>query len=240
MTLNRIKSLARTPPLLLAQMLVRRIPLRPIDVGKLCFLQLNSVPQVPAAMLRGDADVRFASVDDLDALGRLRDHKPLFRRRFADGDRCVIAIIDGRVVGYEWFSDGAVHHETGWGYRIAIPGGYVYAYDAYIEPAYRNTGLWLRFKAHLADWMAARGKHGVLTFVDYGNWPSLRTHLRFGFRPTESVLALRIVSLRLFRKVRAIGMATWSYLAWIAMLPSPAHLHHATRALHAALAVVRR
>jgi len=239
-TWTRIKALARTPPLLLAQTLLRRVPLRPIDVGKLCFLQLNGVPNVPAAMLRGHADVRFATVDDLDALARLQNRKPLFCRRFADGDRCVIAIIDGRIVGYEWFSDSPVHHDTGWGYRITIPGGYVYAFDAYIDPAYRNTGLWLRFKAHLAEWMAARGKQGVLTFVDYGNWPSLRTHLRFGFRPTESVVALRIISLRLFRKVGAIGTATWSYLAWLVMHPSAVHLYHATRAVHVAVAVVRR
>ena len=58
----------------------------------------------------------------------------------------------------------------------------------------------LHFKAHLAEWMMACGKRGVLTFVDYGNWPSLRTHLRFGFHPTESVIALRVIGLRLFRK----------------------------------------
>lgn len=240
MTWMRVKELARTPPLLIAQRLLRRVPLRPIDVGKLCFLQLNGLPEVPASMLRGQADVRFATTDDLDALARLQDRKALFRQRLAQGDRCIIAISDGRVVGYEWFTDSSVHHETGWGYRITVPGGYVYAYDAFIEPAYRNTGVWLRFKAHLAQWMAARGKHGVLTFVDYGNWPSLRTHLRFGFQPTESVLALRIVKLRLFRTVRAVSTATWSYFAWLTLQPSPVHLHHATRVLHVALAIARR
>ena len=240
MTFARVKELARTPPLLLAQTLLRRVPLRPIDIGKLCFLQLNRVPEVPPAMLRGDADVRFATAGDLEALATLQDREVLFRRRFAEGDRCVIAVVDGRIVGYEWFSDNPVHQETGWGYRIMIPGGYVYAYDAYIDPSHRNTGLWLRFKAHLAEWMAARGKCGVLTFVDYGNWPSLRTHLRFGFRPTTSVLAVRIVSLRLFRTVRAISAATWSYLPWVVLQPSPMYLHHATRALHVALTAARR
>jgi GNAT superfamily N-acetyltransferase len=241
MTWTALRQLARTPPLLLTQKLVRRVPLRPIDVGKLCFLQLNSVPSVPPSMLRGHADVRFATADDLEALAQLQDKRALFEHRFGEGDRCVVALVDGRVIGYEWFSDGPVHRETGWDYPIAVPRGYVYAYDAYIDPAFRNTGVWLRFKAYLAEWMTARGKRGVLTFVDYGNWPSLRTHLRFGFQPTESVLALRIAGLRLFRKMRAIGTATWSYLAWLALhYPSPVHLHHATRAVHIAVAVVRR
>ena len=236
---DRVKSLAHTPRLLLAQKVLRRVPLRPVDVGKLCFLQLDGVPRVPPSMLRGQADVRFATADDLDALARLQDRRELFRDRFAEGDRCVIALADGRVVGYEWFSDNPVHHETGWGYWITIPGGYVYAYDAYIDPGYRNTGLWLRFKADLAEWMTAGDKKGVLTFVDYGNWPSLRTHLRFGFVPTESVLALRVAGLRLFRKVRAVGTATWS-LALLLMHQSLVHMHHAARTVHAALALVRR
>ncbi len=243
MTWSRLKdraaSLARTPGLLLAQKVLRRVPFRPIDIGKLCFLQLNGAPKVPASMLRGDAEVRFVTLDDLDGLARLQDKKAIFRERLADGDRCVAAIVENRIIGYEWFSDRPVHHEAAWGYPITIPGGFVYAYDAYIDPGYRNTGVWLRFKAFLAEWMAARGKHSVLTFVDYGNWPSLRTHLRFGFEPTESVVALRVMGVRLFRKARAIGAATWSYLAWLAMHSSPVH-HHATRALHVALAVIRR
>jgi GNAT superfamily N-acetyltransferase len=240
-TWSALRELARTPPLLLTQKLVRRVPLRPIDIGKLCFLQLNGVPDVPRAMLRGHAEVRFATADDLDGMTGLQHKRALFVRRFEEGDLCVIALVDGRVVGYEWFSDQPVHHEAGWNYRIDIPCGYVYAYDAYIDPAYRNTGVWLRFKAYLADWMTACGKRGVLTFVDYGNWPSLRTHLRFGFRPTETVLALRIIGLRLFRKVQAIGTATWSFVAWLLVQsPLPAHLHHATRVLHVAATVVRR
>ena len=237
---ERASTLARTPPLLLAQKLLRRVPLRPVDIGKLCFLQLNGVPRVPNAMLRGRADVRFATVNDLDALAALQDKAPLFRARFAEGDRCLVALVNGRIIGCEWFSDKPVHHEMAWGYQIAIPGGYVYAYDAYIDPAYRNTGIWLRFKAHLAEWMTARGKHGVLTFVDYGNWPSLRTHIRFGFEPTESVFALRVIGLRLFRKARAVGAATWSYLAWLAMHAPPLHVHHAVRVLHAAAVVAHR
>jgi GNAT superfamily N-acetyltransferase len=237
---QRAVTLSRTPRLLLVQKVLRRVPLRPVDIGKLCFLQLQGLPNVPVSMLRGHADVRFADAGDLDGLARLQDKRPLFCERFTEGDRCVIALVDGRIIGYEWFSENAVHHETGWGYHIVIPGGYVYAYDAYIDPSYRNTGVWLRFKAYLAEWMAAHGKRGVLTFVDYGNWPSLRTHLRFGFEPTEDVFALRVVGLRLFRKVRALGVATWSYVAWLVLHPSPLHIHHAHRVLHAAAVLVRR
>ena len=81
-----------------------------------------------------------------DALVRLRDQRAVFLEQFAAADHCVVAAVGDRIIGYEWFCERAVHRESAWGYRIAIPGGFVYAYDAYIGPAYRNTGVWLRFK----------------------------------------------------------------------------------------------
>ena len=188
-----IARLRRTPPLLIVQKILRQVPFRPVDVGKLYFLQLDRVPQVPQSHLRGAGIVRRGTEDDLEGLVQLRDQRAVFLDRFAAGDHCVVVVVGDRIVGYEWFCDREVHQEGSWGYRIAIPGGFIYAYDAYIDPAYRNTGVWLRFKAYLGDLMVASGKRGVLTFVDYGNLPSLRTHLRFGFKPATTVLAMKVL-----------------------------------------------
>ena len=188
-----IATLRRTPLLLIVQKVLRQVPFRPVDVGKLCFLRLDGVPEVPRSWLRGSGVARRGTPSDLAGLVRLRDQKPVFQERFASGDHCVVAEVSGCIVGYEWFCGHPVHVEDAWGYRIVIPRGFVYAYDAYIDPAYRNTGVWLRFKAYLADLMVETGKRGVLTFVDYGNWPSLRTHVRFGFRPDSEVLVVKVL-----------------------------------------------
>jgi L-amino acid N-acyltransferase YncA len=190
--------LRHTPLLLVVQKIVRRIPFRPVDVGQLCFLRFDGVPRVPPSMLRGPATVRFATVADLEELVHLQDKRAEFRARFAAGDHCAVAIVEDRIVGYEWFCDKATHRETAWGYTIAIPSGGIYAFDAYIDPAYRNTGVWLRFKAYLGDWMTATGKREVLTFVEYGNAASFRTHVRFGFRPSTTVLALKVLGMTRF------------------------------------------
>jgi GNAT superfamily N-acetyltransferase len=192
-TVKRLVELRRTPSLLLAQKVLRRVPFRPVDVGKLCFLRLDRIPQIATGLLRGPGSVRAATVDDLDALVAVRGHRDVFMDRFAEGDRCAVAEVAGRIVGYEWFCDRDIHEETAWGYPIAIPAGYVYAYDAFIDPRYRNSGIWLRFKAYLGDLMRENGHIGVLTFVDYGNWPSLRTHLRFGFKPDTEVFVIKIL-----------------------------------------------
>jgi len=106
---HRFAELRGTPPLLLAQKILRRVPFTPIDIGKLCFLRLNTVPRVPAGLLRGPGVVRSGSPDDLENLVKLRDQRAIFLKRFASGDRPVVAEVDGRIVGYEWFCEGEVH-----------------------------------------------------------------------------------------------------------------------------------
>ena len=164
-----LATLRHTPALLVVQKIVRQVPFRPVDVGKLCFMQLDGVPRVRRSQLRGPGIVRRGTPQDLDGIVRLRDQRAVFLERFAAGDHCVVAEAGGRIIGYEWFCERASHRERSWGYRIAIPRGFVYAYDCYIDPEHRNTGVWLRFKAYLGDLMEASGRHGVLTFVDYGN-----------------------------------------------------------------------
>ncbi len=236
-----LANLQRTPRLLLAQKLFRQMPFRPVDLGKLCFLRLEGVPRVPPTLLRGEAAVRRATIDDLPGLVQLRHKADLFRARFAIGDHCVVALSGGRMVGYEWFCEPPVHHEDAWGLSIDIPGGFIYAYDAYIDPACRNTGVWLRFKAFLGEWMTAAGKRGVLTFVEYGNWPSLRTHIRFGFKPFETVLALNVLGVKMFRELRAISSCAWIYVTCAllsrgAMLVRPVHVGLGSARVHGALA----
>ena len=200
-----IAKLRRLPALVVFRRMARMMPFTPIDVTKLCFLKLETVPRVSPALLRGRGVVRRGTVADLDDLTALQDKRAIFESRFAVGDHCVVAIADGRIVGYEWFCEQPVHREAEWGYPIRIPAGCVYAYDAFIDPGYRNGGVWLRFKAYLGEWMAARGKRSVITFVEHGNVASWRTHLRFGFAPSVTVLAVRILGRTFFKEELADG-----------------------------------
>ena len=186
-----VAGLRHTPGLLIAQKVLRQVPFRPIDVGKLCFLRYEGIPRVDPRLLRGAAVVRQATEKDIDALVQLWDLREEFHERFAAGDHCVVAEAGGRIVGYEWFSDQPTHFDTAWGYEIRVPDGFVYAYDAFLDPSHRNTGIWLRFKSHLADLMERTGKRGVLIFIDYGNAASLKTHVRFGFTLATTVLVAK-------------------------------------------------
>jgi hypothetical protein len=200
--MRRVAKVARrdTAPMTAMQWALRRLPFVPVRFGILCFLQLDGVPDVRASWLRGPGVVRAATPDDLEALVACQDKRQTFIERFAIGDHCVVALIDNRIVGYEWFSDRPTHREGNHGYLIQIPRGFVYNYDAYIDPRYRNSGFWVRFKAYQAGLMNTIGRARVLTFVEYGNSSSLKAHLRFGFKPIRQVTALSVLGITLFKE----------------------------------------
>jgi GNAT superfamily N-acetyltransferase len=199
---RRLAKLARrdVAPLIVCQWVLRQLPFAPIRIAVLHFLLFEGLPVVSAAHLRGPGYVRAATAQDLDAMPACGDKRAVFKARFAAGDDCVVADIDGRIVGYEWFCHQPSHVEATHGYRIHVPRGSVYAYDAYLDPQYRNSGFWLRFKAHLAALMTARDARDVLTFVEEGNTASRNAHVRFGFKPVKSVLALRVFGVTLFKE----------------------------------------
>jgi hypothetical protein len=116
-----------------------------------------------------------------------------FLRRFRAGDFCVVAELDGKIIGYAWFSVAAVYADSYFGFKCAVPDDAVFGYDGFVVPEHRLTGAWLKFQRFLGCQMKLLGKTAVLTAIEHSNRLSLATHLRFGFEPYASVLVLRIL-----------------------------------------------
>jgi GNAT superfamily N-acetyltransferase len=126
-----------------------------------------------------------------------------YAQRFEDGDYCIAAVADEKIVGFEWFCTNPRSIKSPYGYELETSPDAVYAYDAFLLPEYRMRGFWLRFKSALSDAMDAWGKNRIVTYVDYGNWVSLKTHLRFGFKITKRVLIVQLFGWRLAREMSA-------------------------------------
>ena len=196
---NKFKKLLKNPPLIILQALLCRIPFRPVEIDLFYLLHFKNMPERSFLKARGPAKVRRGTLQDMEGLIRCQDKRDTFMKRFTIGDYCFIAIINEQIVGYEWFC-AADHHIEDRYYRIAIPPDAIYTYDAYILPEYRNTGIWLKFHEQLIELMNELGKKIVITMIDYGNEPSMKSHIRYGYHPVRRVLSLNILGLRLFRE----------------------------------------
>jgi len=186
------RRLQRHPTLVILRQALQRIPFQPLDVNCLNVLEYMGVPPRDAQHERVRAEVRSATPQDLDGLTSCQHSPATFLKRFAADDRCVVAIVDGRIAGYEWFCHRPCHVEERYAYRIDVAPDAIYAYDAFIRPEYRLMGIWLKFKSvYLRELMERSDKRRIITTIDSGNRLSMQTHLRFGFRALRKVLVVK-------------------------------------------------
>jgi L-amino acid N-acyltransferase YncA len=133
-----------------------------------------------------------------------------FRKRFMQGEHCLMASINGEVAGYLWFCANEQYMEESCRYRFSIPLNAVYSYDIYVNPIYRRKGIFKQLYKGLSEWMREYDKDSIMTIIDYSNELSLKIHSRIGFRPIKSVLGIRILGLRCFVQRRATAYSrTW-------------------------------
>lgn len=193
--IKRIKNLVNQPPFLIVQDLLNRIPGHPFQVTRFFLLSLSD----PAEnAMRGFGSVREGTPADVAGMRLLEDKEALFCRRFEEGEFCVVAVHDGRIVGYVWFSDKAFHLEERFKYRLEIPEDSIYAYDGFIKREYRLRGIWVLFQKYMLDQLRILGRKRIIAMVDYGNDASLKTHLRFGYVKTRDVHHVRFLDKNFF------------------------------------------
>jgi GNAT superfamily N-acetyltransferase len=197
--LGRLRELWREHPLVFMSAVLYRIPFHPIRIVYFRRLELQGPPQ-PSRRPPEPLTLRQAGEGDLDLLVRCFDKRETYQRRFASGEICLVAVEDGAVVGYEWFSTKGHLVEERYGYPFEIPGGALYSYDAFTSESHRDRGIWRRIMAEAGAVMTREGKERILAHVEYGNPGSYAAHLRVGFRPIERYLFVSILGLRLVRR----------------------------------------
>lgn len=205
--LARTRGLRRRPLLVHLGSLLRLIPFRPLEINCLYLLEYNGLPPGHAGLLRGPAEVRSATPEDLAALAKVQRLPEAFLRRFEAKDECAVAVVDGRVVGYQWFCTRPCYVEERYAYKIEVPPDSVYEYDVFILPDHRLAGIWFKFHClYLRELMERLQRRRIIGLVDYGNRLAMNTHLRFGFQLYRRVVVFRILGKSFFLE-RPMGAA---------------------------------
>lgn len=112
--------------------------------------------------------------------------------------RCVVGVVDGRLVVHCWFCLGAyrdpvLHHTFD-------PGeGGVYQGEGWVHPDWRGQDVATAFIRLLyADFLPKLGVRHVVAYYEVGNVASERLHARFRFHETGRLLHLRLFGRHLF------------------------------------------
>lgn len=193
---SKVSQYRKLPPFVLLQSMLGKVPFNPVGVDWFYLLKYTGVPTgLPA---RGPGYIREAKLEDAREMAQLENKLELLQQRFAEKDHGAVAVVDGKIVAYSWFSEKPFYFEGRHRYNIPIPPDSMYGYDLYIHPKYRMSGLWIKFMIYLADLMKKSGRVSIISMVDYGNRNSMNTHIRFGFTPFRAVRIIRVFGKRLY------------------------------------------
>ena len=197
---RKVNALVEEHPLELVRKALLRVSFGSIDVNCLNVLEY----QASAGKSEADLTVplREASVSDIEELTKCQG-TPVedFLKRFDANDHCVVALVRGEVVGYEWFCYRPFCIEDRYSYKLDIPADTLYAYDAFVVPQYRRLAIWKQFHTrYLKDLMPRLDRCKVLAMVDSGNQLSMTAHLRLGYKLLRKVFIAKLFGRSFFLK----------------------------------------
>ena len=184
---------------LLARKALRRISFAALDVNCLNCLEYTAGSCSRYARFADDIYVRGGTVLDLDKLAECQNFPQASAERFASKEHCVVAVADGRIIGYQWFCDKQVRIEERYSYSVQIPSDTLYGYDAFVRPECRRLRVWSRFHSeYLPKLLARLQRNKIIVMVDQGNTVSMSAHLRLGYKLYRKVYVLQIRNKSLF------------------------------------------
>ncbi len=195
--MRKLKKIRELPPDLFLRILVEKITFHAVQIRK---FHLLAYAGCPAGNGRGPGLVRKGEPSDIAGMAMLEGSgkQKIFEERFRAGEHCTVAEYNGKIIGYEWYSSSSYHIEQRYFYTVAIPENSIYAYDAFIRPDYRISGIWVRFKQHIGEEMRKLNRVRIITLIDSDNKLSLNTHTRFGYAPFKSVMLVKVAGKRYF------------------------------------------
>jgi len=108
------------------------------------------------------------------------------------GDRCLLARLDGEVVGAIW---STVRHGV-WSSHLRLTADEVYVFESCTAQGHRGRGVAPTLLAKLMHVLHAEGRRSVVMLVFTANTPALKAYAKVGFRPEAMVTRIGIGPLR--------------------------------------------
>jgi GNAT superfamily N-acetyltransferase len=136
--------------------------------------------------------------DFLKCAQRFREIVPSADARFASGDLCFGALIDGKYVHLKWVGFNR-WYDSDTGRYIQLGSDSAYVYDGYTLPEFRGLGLTSVVLDKTFQYLSKIGIKKVYSLIGHNNHASLRVKTKENARKIGKVTFFRIFGLKLLR-----------------------------------------
>ncbi|MBN2412680.1 GNAT family N-acetyltransferase [candidate division KSB1 bacterium] len=154
------------------------------------------------------SELKSRKIDEINIGFAKREHLPLFlhftdrpalrkklNERFDNGDICLAAWEDGKIIGFTWADLKEFSFKT---YRFPLQENEAYLYDAYTSPEYRGKRIadYLRYQLYLV--LAEQGRNTLYSMTMRFNPPALRFKRYLGAPVVDSGILFNVFGLLKF------------------------------------------
>ena len=105
--------------------------------------------------------------------------KKYLLERMKHGDRCILASLNNRIVGYMWIMNGAM--ELSQGSLVTVSKENAYIYKGFVISEARGQRVLAGLDRFAINLLRREGARCMITTVDAGNLPALTARKRIGF-----------------------------------------------------------
>jgi GNAT superfamily N-acetyltransferase len=152
------------------------------------FLFRQPVGDGPKPDLPSGVTVGAPTPAELGELGSLIPRYQL-AERLDRGDQCLVARLEGRVVGCIWLAPGPLPSDY-YPTPVSLAPDEVYTDGLFVDRAFRGQGIGGALLRARIDAARERGYRACLSHVRAGNTPALRSHARYGNPVVEDVYSV--------------------------------------------------
>lgn len=151
------------------------------SISKVIIFELDLEKKYPKVTIEQELSFRLASEKDINSLdkkhyGYDKKSKEYAKDRLAKGDRCILALHNGKIVGYLWVMRD--HMELATNKLLSLPKNKAYTYKGFVINDYRGKRIHAAMYARIVNMLKKEGKRFVLSAVDSKNKSALKTKLK--------------------------------------------------------------
>jgi hypothetical protein len=178
---------------------VKKLLKRIFSIDILNIYELDLIKKISKITLPLILSFRFGNKEDLNSMDHgIYDYSNkeilYFNNRLDQGDRFLLAIHNGSIVGYVWIMKDcmelSVHN------HISLSSNKSYIYKGFVLDEYRGNRILNGMDYFVIDLMRTEGKKFIITTVSIRNVASNKARRRIGFKIIGRIINFRLCGLK--------------------------------------------